>query len=175
MGKSKRGKQKPVLTNQPTGKTAQYKSLLKVVVGAVVLGLIGALVWLPKENQAGTPVITVYKSPTCGCCAKWIDHMENAGFKVITHNRQEMGQIKEEHGVEYKLRSCHTAIVEDYVLEGHVPAGDVRRLLKERPAVDGLAVPGMPAGSPGMEGEYADPYEVIAFAKGKRNMIFARY
>lgn len=101
--------------------------------------------------------------------------MQEKGFKVTTHNRQDMSQIKQEYGVEYNLRSCHTAVVEDYVLEGHIPAEDIRRLLKEKPAVDGLAVPGMPAGSPGMEGKHEDPYEVVAFTKGKKNTIYARH
>lgn len=147
----------------------------KLIAGVAALVIIGVLAWLPRDNLAGGPEVTVYKSATCGCCAKWIDHMRDAGFKVTAHNRQDMNQIKEDHGVDYRLRSCHTAVVEGYVLEGHVPAADIRRLLTERPAVDGLAVPGMPAGSPGMEGKYEDPYEVIAFTKGKNQTVFEKH
>ncbi|WP_084609640.1 DUF411 domain-containing protein [Sedimenticola selenatireducens] len=174
MSKSKR-----IRRSSPTNQQGTRRNLFgqsqKVIIGTVSIVLIGVLVWLPKENQAGFPEVTVYKSPTCGCCGKWIDHMKEKGFKVITHNRQDMNQIKQEYGVDYKLRSCHTAVVEDYVLEGHIPAEDIRRLLKERPAVDGLAVPGMPAGSPGMESKNEDLYEVIAFAKGKKNAIYERH
>lgn len=148
---------------------------LKLIAGVVVVAIVAVLAWMPKENMAGGPEVTVYKSPTCGCCGKWIEHMKDAGFKVTAHNRDDMNQIKDEHGVAYKLRSCHTAVVDGYVLEGHVPADDIRRLLKERPVVDGLAVPGMPAGSPGMEGRYVDPYEVIAFTKGKSDSVFAKH
>lgn len=101
--------------------------------------------------------------------------MREKGFKVTTHNRQDMNQIKQEYGVEYKLRSCHTSVVEDYVLEGHIPAEDIRRLLKERPAVDGFAVPGMPAGSPGMEGKNEAPYAVIAFVQGEESSVYERH
>lgn len=86
-----------------------------------------------------------------------------------------MNQIKQEYGVEYNLRSCHTAVVDDYVLEGHIPADDIRRLLQERPAVVGLAVPGMPAGSPGMEGSNEEPYDVVAFTKGKRSTVYEQH
>jgi hypothetical protein len=174
MSRSNSGKG-TVSGKQPAGKTNRTKTTGKLVLGVAAIVLVGVLLWLPKENQAGSPEVTVYKSPTCGCCAKWIDHMEDAGFKVITHNREEMNQIKEEHGVEYKLRSCHTAVVENYVIEGHVPADDIRRLLRERPAVDGLAAPGMPAGSPGMEGKYKDPYDVVTFTKGKKSTVFERH
>jgi len=147
----------------------------KLISGVAAFIVVVILVWLPKDNLAGGPQVTVYKSPTCGCCGKWIDHMKEAGFKVIAHDRQDMNRIKEKYGVAYQLRSCHTAVVEDYVLEGHIPAGDIKRLLKERPAVDGLAVPGMPAGSPGMEGRYSDPYDVVTFTKGQSSTVFEKH
>lgn len=153
----------------------RFSNPQKLIAAVTALVIVGVLVWLPKENLAGGPEITVYKSATCGCCGKWIDHMQDAGFKVTAHNRQDMNQIKVDHGVAYELRSCHTAVVEGYVVEGHVPAGDIQRLLKERPAVDGLAVPGMPAGSPGMEGDHVDPYDVIAFTNGKRDAVFEKH
>ena len=122
------------------------------LVSAAVL-LIGALLWLPTVNLAGAPEVTVYKSATCGCCNKWVDHLRDAGFKVTAHNRGDMNQVKQTHGVKYQHRSCHTAVVGGYVVEGHVPADDIRRLLDGRPAISGLAVTGMPMGSPGMEGK----------------------
>ncbi len=137
--------------------------------------LLVVLAWVPMENLAEAPEVTVYKSATCGCCDKWVDHMRDAGFKVVTHDRNDMNQVKQKHGVPYKLRSCHTAVVGDYVLEGHIPADDVHRLLQEGPPVDGLAVPGMPMGSPGMEGKYKDPYDVVTFTKNETSDVFARH
>jgi hypothetical protein len=97
--------------------------------------------------------IDVYKSLSCGCCSKWVSHLEENGFKVISHNQENMSKIKSTFNISTQLRSCHTATIHDYFIEGHVPANDIKRLLAERPAIRGLAVPGMPAGAnvPGME------------------------
>ena len=168
--KSKQQSAKPV-----TSKSTGFSNGKKLALGAVGIGLIGVLVWLPTVNMADTPVVTVYKSPTCGCCGKWIDHLEDAGFRVVSRDRQDMNPIKESYGVDYQLRSCHTATVDGYVVEGHVPADDIKRMLREKPQITGIAVPGMPLGSPGMESEHQDPYEVIAFKKGQKNEIYARY
>jgi len=163
-------------TNKSSGsKRSALRPVHKYYLGSAVVLSVGMIAWLPTVNMADTPHITVYKSATCGCCKKWVEHMRDAGFKVTTHNRQDMNQVKQTYGVEYKNRSCHTALVEDYVLEGHVPAQDVRRLLDQRPAIAGLAVPGMPMGSPGMEGKYNDPYDVIAFEKGGKNTVFQKH
>ena len=123
----------------------------------------------------GTPV-TVYKDPNCGCCAKWIDHMRAAGFAPTVKDTGDMDAVKTRYAVPTALRSCHTALVGQYVIEGHVPAADIRRLLKERPAVRGIAVGGMPAGSPGMEtGGRADKYDVVSFARDGSTRTFARH
>jgi hypothetical protein len=122
---------------------------------------------------AGSPLVTVYKSPTCGCCAKWVDHMRAAGFQVEVHDTSDVAPIKNAAGVPEETRSCHTARVGDYVLEGHVPADVVRKLLDEKPAIVGLAVPGMPMGSPGMEGPHKDPYDVLAFTRDGKTSVFA--
>jgi hypothetical protein len=116
------------------------------------------------QTPAG-PAVTVYKTPTCGCCSKWITHLQQAGFVVTAHDRDDLTPIKRQHGVPRTLESCHTAVVGGYVVEGHVPADVIQRLLRERPAVAGIAVPGMPAGSPGMEypGAPPQPYSVMAF------------
>ena len=111
--------------------------------------------------------ITVYKSPTCGCCTKWVDHLRASGFNVTAHDTADMASVKAKLGVPDGMASCHTAVVSGYVIEGHVPAADIQRLLEEKPKVAGLAVPGMPMGSPGMEGSRTDKYEVLTFGNGK--------
>ena len=111
------------------------------------------------------PPMIVYKSPTCGCCKGWVEHVKAAGFAVEVHDLDDVTGIKDEAGVPAAARSCHTAIVGGYTIEGHVPAETVVRLLKERPEAAGLAVPGMPVGTPGMEvpGQPADKYDVLVY------------
>jgi hypothetical protein len=131
------------------------------------------LITLVVSGPAFAADMTVYKDPNCGCCGKWVKHIEAAGHNVIT---KDMNNTKTALGVPNQLRSCHTAKVDGYVLEGHVPIADVERLLFERPEAQGLAVPGMPTGSPGMEmpGISPDSYEVILF-DDKKNQVFAHY
>ncbi len=131
----------------------------------LVLVLAGAA-W---QSQTKAPALRVVKSPTCGCCQAWIDYMKKAGFTVTVENRAEFSALKRENGVTRDLESCHTAFVDGYVIEGHVPADLVKKLLKEKPAgVKGIAVPGMPIGSPGMEGGKPERYTVYTFdAKGR--------
>jgi hypothetical protein len=117
--------------------------------------------------------MTVYKSPTCGCCAKWVEHVKKAGFAVTVKDMPNVGKIKFARGVPAELASCHTAVVGDYVVEGHVPADVVQKLLKEKPAVVGIAVAGMPMGSPGMEGDRVDHYNIVAFEKGGKQRVYA--
>lgn len=119
--------------------------------------------------------VVVYKDPNCGCCKSWVTHLRKHGFKVTSHDTREMSSIKSNFGVKDELQSCHTAMVGGYVIEGHVPAADIKRLLKQRPKIAGLAVPGMPAGSPGMESSTPEKYEVIAFQKGGATKVFARH
>ena len=120
--------------------------------------------------------IHVYKSPTCGCCSDWIDHLEDNGFDVKATDTSDMGKIKADAGLIAGLGSCHTAFVGDYVIEGHVPADDIKRLLSEAPDATGLSVPGMPAGSPGMEmGDRKDPYKVILFNENGQTRVFAEH
>lgn len=125
-------------------------------------------------NTVEASEITVYKSPTCGCCNAWIKHLERHGFEVLAKN-VEVDPIKNQLKVPERLRACHTAIVEGYVIEGHVPAGDIKRLLQARPDVAGLAVPGMPMGSPGMEGPYKQPYKVMSFGDDGAVKFFAQH
>lgn len=119
--------------------------------------------------------ITVYKSPTCGCCKEWVKHLQANGFKVTSKDVPDVVPYKEVNGVPPTLGACHTARVNGYTIEGHVPAADIQRLLKERPKVVGLAVPGMPTGSPGMEGAYKERYETLAFDRNGRTTVYARH
>jgi len=133
-----------------------------------------------QKKTAATPrpvMLAVYKTPTCGCCAKWVEHMKQNGFTVHVTDLNDLSAIKTKHGVPGRLQSCHTGVVNGYVVEGHVPASDVKRMLKELPAVSGLALPGMPAGSPGMEapGMKTPPYEVLSFDKSGATRTYSRH
>ncbi len=118
--------------------------------------------------------LVVYKSPTCGCCSAWVEHVQAAGFEVEVHDVPNVQPVKEQNGLPAHLGSCHTTLVGGYVVEGHVPADVIRRLLAERPQIAGIAVPGMPLGSPGMEvpGGRKDPYDVMAFTRDGRVSVF---
>ncbi len=139
--------------------------------------LLGALAAVPTRAQAPAPApkMTVYKSPTCGCCAKWVEHMKQAGFDLTVNDVPNVGEIKAQHHVPADAQSCHTALVGGYVVEGHVPADVVKQLLKEKPAVVGIAVPGMPMGSPGMEGDGSSKqaYNVVSFDKAGKTQVYA--
>ena len=127
-------------------------------------------------DGSNLPTITVYKSPTCGCCSKWVDHLRENGFTVRSQNVESRAALQQEHGIPRMMGSCHTGVVEGYVVEGHVPAQDVARLLREKPDIAGLTVPGMPVGSPGMEqGDRLDPFAVMAFTDDGRASVFSRY
>src|SRR5258706_12406647 len=119
------------------------------------------------------PKVDVYKDPTCGCCANWVTHMKTRGFETTVTDVRDIAGIKTKYHVPNQLRSCHTALVGGYVLEGHVPATDVQRLLKQRPMVVGLAVPGMPVGSPGMEGSNGRPYDVLTLDAAGKTTVYS--
>jgi hypothetical protein len=128
---------------------------------------------LPSRRAAEPTTLTVYYSPTCGCCKKWADHIKANGFAVTAIEQSDLSDLKADLGVARHLQSCHTATVAGYVIEGHVPAADIKRLLTEKPKVTGLTAPGMPGASPGMD-TGKDPYEVLTFdAKGKTT-VWAR-
>ena len=152
------------------------ESVSRGVAAAVLAGLlaIGASTASAQRQQ---PTVEVYKSPTCGCCAKWVTHLQQHGFTTRVTNVDDMTQVKSTNKVPGRLQSCHTATVDGYVLEGHVPASDVQRLLKERPAIRGLAVPGMPIGSPGMEvpNVKADAYKVMSFDGQGQVQVFSSH
>jgi hypothetical protein len=125
--------------------------------------------------QAPTP-IAVYKDPNCGCCAKWVDHMKASGFTASVTETSDMNAIKTRYHVSEGLRSCHTTIAGGYVIEGHVPAADVKRLLTQKPkGIAGLAIPGMPASAPGMDGTPFASYDVLAFDQTGKTSVFAKH
>jgi hypothetical protein len=139
---------------------------------------LGAVALSTGEREPAPPVaITVYKTPQCGCCRSWVDHLREHGFEVTAHDVDDMAAIKTKLGVPSEVGSCHTAVTGAYVIEGHVPAADIRKLLAQKPKVSGLAVPGMPMGSPGMEvpGRKADKYDVIAYSKDGKRSVFAAH
>ena len=149
---------------------------ISVVLMAALVS-IGGSALAQRAASGAAPMVQVYKSPTCGCCANWVKHLQQHGFRTQVTDMENVADIKAQRGVPARAQSCHTAVVDGYVIEGHVPATDVQRLLKERPAVLGLAVPGMPIGSPGMEvpNMKPQPYDVLAFDKQGQLRVFASH
>jgi hypothetical protein len=143
----------------------------------IVVGVAGMAIGASAGQRRGTTEIEVFKTPTCGCCLLWVEHLRAAGFRVRVNDMNDLSKLKASHGVPGQLQSCHTGVVDGYVIEGHVPATDIRRLLETRPSVAGLAVPGMPIGSPGMEvqGVKPRPFDVMAFDKQGKAIVFASH
>lgn len=127
------------------------------------------------DQAAALPLVLVHKSPTCGCCTKWVEHLRNAGFTVQVDETDDLAPIKSRLGVPEQMASCHTAEVAGYFVEGHVPVEDIQRLLAEKPATKGLAVPGMPMGSPGMEGPHTQPYQVMQVDAQGGTTVYAHH
>ncbi|MGB6924241.1 MAG: DUF411 domain-containing protein [Methyloceanibacter sp.] len=144
-----------------------------------LLGLALALLWAaPAAADSSTPPIEVWKSATCECCVNWVKHLEANGFEVKVNgaNSGTLAALKRQAGIPDKLASCHTAKIDGYVIEGHVPGSDIKRLVAERPEAIGLAVPGMPIGSPGMEqGAVTEPYDVLLVKKDGTTEVFAKH
>jgi len=153
--------------------TYDRRSFLKTLAGAGA-GLV-AISRLSEASAAkGTP-ITVYKTASCGCCKAWVEHLTRNGFSPTTHDLPDLSETKDSLGVPNALRSCHTAVLGRYVFEGHVPADLIKKVVADKPAILGLAVPGMPAGSPGMEVPgRKDAYDVIAFTRDGKRSIYAK-
>jgi len=148
-----------------------------ILVSTLLIAVAAVFVFVSPQPSDAPTTMVVYKSPTCGCCADWIDHIEAAGIVVEVRDVQDINQVKMQQGISRNLSSCHTGLIDGYIVEGHVPAEDVLRMLEERPQIKGLSVPGMPIGSPGMEqGSPADyqAYDVIAF-DGAGNMSRYRH
>jgi hypothetical protein len=134
-----------------------------------------SLVLCLQLHGAAPQPVSVYKTPTCGCCGKWVEHLKANGFAPTVKDVQSTAEYRKQYGVPKQLQSCHTAVVGGYTIEGHVPATDIQRLLKHKPKAKGLAVPGMPLGSPGMEGARRDPYSVLLFDSDGRISVYKKY
>ncbi len=154
--------------------------MLRSAISSIFIALL--LIACPEsesEEKSGSvsdlPIVQVYKSPTCGCCSKWVAHLEANGFKVEATDVNDMSLIKRSYGIPGVLASCHTAVVGDYLVEGHVPAEDIIQLLKQKPAIKGIAVPGMPIGSPGMEGSNPEAYDVVSFKANGETEVFSSH
>lgn len=151
--------------------TPRFTRARRVLLAAALAGAAG----IGPVLAAGDDV-TMYKDPNCGCCGKWADHMRANGFAVKEIATQNMGAVKQSAGVPQALGSCHTARVGAYIVEGHVPAADVRRMLADKPPIVGISAPGMPQGSPGMEGPYpADRYDVVSFDRDGTTRVFSSH
>lgn len=138
--------------------------------------LIGGSSAIAATAHSPTYDLTVFRSPTCGCCGDWLNYMKAEGFEIKDNITAEMDTVKQTYGVSKPLSSCHTALINGYVIEGHVPAEDVRQLLAEKPSVVGITAPGMPMGSPGMEmGDRVDDYTVYAFNTENKVIPFAQH
>lgn len=148
---------------------ATRRTLVAASFGAAVLGITG----LARAQRL--PQVTVYKGPACDCCGEWVKHMRANGFKVETHEVGDLSRYRQKYGVPEALASCHTASVGGYAIEGHVPAADIKRLLKERPKAAGLAVPGMPQDAPGMNLGRGEPYDVLLFNTDGRYKVYQHY
>jgi hypothetical protein len=157
--------------------TALFRSYRRQFLATFVLivGLVWAgTVWMAA--QSARPQMTVYKSPTCGCCSKWVEHMQANGFDVKAVNVDDIDKVKRERGVPADAASCHTGLVNGYVVEGHVPADAVLKMLKDKPAFAGIAVAGMPMGSPGMEvpGGQKDAFNIVSFDKSGKTALYQK-
>jgi hypothetical protein len=135
---------------------------------SALLAAVGTLVSAGPLSAADDPVITVHKDPTCGCCSGWVAHLQKSGFDTNVLETRDLVAVKARLGVPDDLAACHTAEVSGYVIEGHVPAAALKRFLAEKPEAAGLAVPGMPVGSPGMEGGTPERYDVVLFGPNGR-------
>ncbi|WP_019142708.1 DUF411 domain-containing protein [Noviherbaspirillum massiliense] len=143
----------------------------RIFLQAVAAGAIG----LHLGAAEAAPVVDVYKSATCGCCEGWVKHLRDNGFTVKAHDVANPEDYRKKYGMPQSLGSCHTAMVQGYAIEGHVPASDIKRLLAERPKAKGLAVPDMPLGSPGMDGPRKDPYDVLLVQPDGRHSVYRHY
>ncbi|MDB4907690.1 MAG: metal-binding protein [Gemmatimonadetes bacterium] len=156
---------------------SRLRSPLRLALLGAFTALLAAPVAADAHEHATSPTITVYKDPNCGCCKSWVEHLRKHGFTVVVKDTTAEGMqgVKRTAHVAGNLASCHTAFVDGYVIEGHVPADDVKRLLREHPKVAGLAVPGMVTGSPGMEGGAPQHYDVLSFDRSGGSRTYARH
>jgi hypothetical protein len=157
---------------EPASRLLTRRAWIEFVVAGAALTIVSSRASGQGSAGRSLPNVTVYKDPNCGCCNKWVEHMRKAGFPVTGRNSSDVASIKRTHGVPERLYSCHTAVADGYVFEGHVPADLVERVLRERPPYAGLAVPGMPPSAPGMDIGHTK-YEVLSFTKDGTSAVFA--
>lgn len=159
----------------------QKRSVFRLVGLAVIAATMAASAPAVRSEAPPAAVeITVFKSPTCGCCKEWVEYLRNhaggTAFTVVARDTADMASVKRTAGLPANVHSCHTAFVNGYVVEGHVPAEDIQRMLKDKPKIAGIAAPGMPVGSPGMEvGSRKDPYDVVAFKRDGSTSVYAKH
>jgi hypothetical protein len=154
-------------------KVSRITTVLLALVAVVALGAAASRAAPATASEAGS-VITVYKSPSCGCCQLWVDYLKANGFEVKTIDMDDLSEIKTASGVPRPIQTCHTAVVGGYVIEGHVPADVITKLLKEQPKIAGIGVPGMPVGSPGMPGSPVEHYDVLSWDKTGKTSVYAK-
>ena len=152
-----------------------YLLLILVVAGCAIGYIISDYYARLAEAKTNNTEVVMYKNPGCQCCDRWADYMRDNGFTITTNEAPNLPAIKAEHSISQEMAACHTAFVGGYVVEGHVPAGDIKRLLNERPKVAGLAVPGMPASSPGMNTAPDNPFYVYIFDSLGAARVFAKH
>lgn len=156
-------------------RSSKFERIQSMHFRKILVKIAALLVIASPLVTAAAPSMTVYKTPTCGCCGKWVEHMKANGFQVIVHDVPSTAAFRRKQGIPDRLQSCHTAVVNGYTIEGHVPAADVKRLLSEKPKAVGIVVPGMPMGSPGMEGARSDSYSVILLGENGSETVYQRY
>ncbi len=149
------------------------KRIVAIVV--VLVGFAGGWLYAGRTPLVDGVTVEMYQNPACGCCGKWAAHMETAGFNVEIHKTDQLNSIKEREGITPATAGCHTSKIDGYLVEGHVPAREVARLLSERPDIKGITVAGMPMGSPGMEGGRTDRYDVLTIDHEGNTAVFASY
>ena len=147
------------------------------IVATAITGLGLGVAAQQKPAGAAAPKVTVYKTSSCGCCRLWVDHMKASGFDVqaMDVSAADVRAVSKAAGLPENGTSCHTAKIGTYVVEGHVPASDIKRMLKEKPAIAGIAAPGMPMGSPGMEQGAKEPYDVVSFTKDGKTTVYSKH
>ncbi len=157
--------------------TKKKNNSIWMIAGAITIAAFaGGWLWGGTGGADGEGIhMVVYQNPACQCCGKWVAHLERNGFDVEVHKTNEVNRVKEREGITAATASCHTGLVDGYVVEGHVPARDIQRLLRERPSIKGLTVPGMPVGAPGMEGAYRDSYNVLAIDRMGQTSVYSSY
>jgi hypothetical protein len=151
------------------------KSFMAVRRRTLTLLAAAPLALVSMRALSAVPAVSMFKLTDCGCCDLWAEHLRKNGFAVSVRSVPDLAPVRVKLGIPNIFDTCHTALVDGYAIEGHVPASDIQRLLRSKPKLAGLAVPGMPAGSPGMEGPRSDPYDVLAFDRNGATQIYARY